>query len=196
MKFALLCLILWLPAGLFAQIAWGIKLGFNGSGTQSDNVLVVRNKPKVGWQAGVHNSSMVAGWGYWLEAQVITMGSVQEFADEVQRNTIGYLQVPFALSYRLAGKTAVSFYLGAYGGMRLWARRKTTKAGVGDFEANIRDNVAWFDYGFLAGAAVSLGRFTLDLRPTYGLIDSNTNPQLNVRARNVSGQLSVLYRIR
>ena len=188
--------MVWLPAGLFAQsTVWGIKLGFNGSGAQSDNVLLVRNMPKMGWQAGVHNSSTAAGWGYWLEAQVITLGSVQEFADEVQRNTIGYLQVPFALSYRLAGKTAINFYLGAYGGMRLWARRKTSKAGVGDFEANIRDNVAWFDYGLLASMAVSLGRFTLDLRPTYGLIDINTNPQLNVRARNVSAQLSLLYLI-
>lgn len=66
-------------------IGWGIKGGLNMSGVQTDNILLVQNNSKLGWQAGVFSKSVVEGWGYLAEASIITMGSKQVVGDESQK---------------------------------------------------------------------------------------------------------------
>ena len=177
--------------GQSSGIGWGIKGGLNISGVQTDNVLVVQNNSKLGWQASVFSSTVIEGWGYLAEAGIFTMGSKQEFGDESQKNTIGYLSIPIALQYSTSNNW--SFLFGGYASFRLWAKRKSTKVGVGDFEANIKDNVAFMDFGLWAGISYSYDRFIFELRYLQGIPDINTNTTLNVRANNTSGQFSIGY---
>ena len=174
-----------------AQTALGIKGGLNLSGVRTDYQLVLENKSKPGWQAGFFSKSLNEGWGYWAEAYINALGSTQEFGDELQKNSIGHLSVPLAMQYSLP--TGISLYLGGYASMRLWASRKSTKLGVGDFESNIKENIAFMDYGPWAGVSFSYGKFSFDLRYLYGIANINTNSQLNIRANNLSGQLSIGY---
>lgn len=85
--------------GQSSGIGWGIKGGLNMSGVHTDNILLVQNNPKLGWQAGVFSKSVVEGWGYLAEASIITMGSKQVVGDESQKSTVGYLSTPLALQY-------------------------------------------------------------------------------------------------
>ena len=190
----ILGLILIIVNVAFAQqnsnTAWGIKGGINLSGLQTDNILLVRNEAKMGWQAGVFSKSTTQGWGYLAELQLITLGSKQMVGDESQRNTIGYLSVPLAFQYRTE---AFGFYLGGYAAFRLWAKRKSSKPRVPDIEANIKDNVAFMDYGVFAGINYTYQRFLFDIRYQQGIPNINTNPQINAKAYNASGQISVGY---
>ena len=113
--------------------------------------------------------------------------------DESQRNTIGYLTVPLAFQYRAK---AFGFYLGGYAAFRIWAKRKSSKPGVPDFEANIKDNVAFMDYGVYAGINYTYQRFLFDIRYQQGIPNINTNPQINAMAYNASGQFSIGYFIK
>lgn len=171
-------------------IGWGIKGGMNISGLQTDNILLIENDSKLGWQLGVFSKSIVQGWGYIAEAQINTLGSVQKVGDETQRNTVGYLSIPLSFQYRVKG---FGFYLGGYAGFRLWAHRKTSIPGSPDIEANIKDNVAFMDYGVLAGINYTYQRFLFDIRYQQGIPNINTNSQVNVKAYNASGQLSIAY---
>lgn len=177
--------------GQSSGIGWGIKGGLNMSGVHTDNILLVQNNPKLGWQAGVFSKSVVEGWGYLAEASIITMGSKQVVGDESQKNTVGYLSTPLALQY--ITNTNWSFILGGYASFRLWARRKSSKAGVGDTEANIKDNVAFIDYGVWAGVSYAYERFIFELRYLQGIPNINTNTTINARVNNASGQLSIGY---
>ncbi len=196
MKYFLLLSLTFLTSGpVLGQqqygIGWGFKGGLNASGAQTDNTLIVRNDSKLGWQAGVFSRTTVAGWGYQAEARVNTLGSVQQFGDEQQRNTLGYLTLPIALQYVTASNW--SFLLGGYASFRLWARRKSSKPGVGDFTANIKDNVAFMDYGAWAGVGYRHQRFLFELSYWQGIPNINTNAQINARVTNASGQLSIGY---
>lgn len=176
---------------LFAQTGYGIKGGVNFSGLQSDNILLVENKGRVGWQAGAFAKSLNDGWGFMLEGYLNVMGSKQLFNDETQRNSVGYITVPLTVSYNMAN--GFDFYVGGYVSMRMWARRKTSKVGVGDFVANIKDNVAFFDYGPMAGLSFTREKLLFDLRFIQGIPDVNTNPMLNIRARTLGTQLSLFW---
>jgi hypothetical protein len=174
-----------------AQSGFGIKGGLNLSGVRTDNELIIDNDPKLGWQAGAFIKSLGEGWGFWTEANLYAAGSTQQFGDELQKNTIGYFSLPIGLHYTTANK--FSFYLGGYVSFRLWAKRKSSKPGVGDFEADISDNVAFVDYGPWAGVSYTYKKFVFDLRYLYGIPNANTNTQLNVRVYPYSAQLSVGY---
>jgi Outer membrane protein beta-barrel domain len=170
---------------------WGISGGLNVSGLQTDNTLISQNNSKMGWQIGLFSKSANKGWGYLAEANIITLGSQQVFGDESQRNTIGYLRLPIALQYATSGNW--SFLLGGFASFRLWATRKSTKVGVGDFKANIKDNVAFMDYGVWAGIGYTYKRFLFDLRYQQGIPNINTNSTINARANTYSGQISIGY---
>ena len=193
----ILLITLFVSAEMNAQsafAAWGIKGGLNVSGMQTDNTLIVSNKTKTGWQFGVFSHSIKQGWGYWLEANIMTLGSTQVLGDESQQNTIGYIAIPVAMQYRTENK--IGFSLGGYASFRLWAKRKSTKVGIGDFKANIKDNIAFMDYGAFVGLAYSTHRFLFDLRYLQGIPNINTNSQLNVKTHNTSGQFSIGYQIK
>ena len=177
--------------GQSAGIGWGIKGGLNMSGMQTDNTLVLQNKTKLGWQLGVFSKTVVEGWGYLAEASIMTLGSKQVFVSESQTNTVGYLSIPLALQYSTSNNW--SFILGAYASFRLWAKRKSTTIGAGDTEANIKDNVAFIDFGVLAGVSYTYQRFIFDLRYLQGIPDINTNTTINARINNGSGQFSIGY---
>jgi Outer membrane protein beta-barrel domain len=169
----------------------GISGGLNVNGLRTDNILIVQNKAKMGWQIGMFTRSALRGWGYHAEANIITLGSKQVFGDESQRNTVGYLRLPIALQY--ATSSDWSFLLGGYASFRLWATRKSTKVGVGDFKANIKDNVAFMDYGVWVGVVYTYKYFIFDLRYQQGIPNINTNSTINARASNISGQISIGY---
>ena len=173
------------------SMGWGIKGGLNMSGVQTDNTLIVQNNSKLGWQAGVFSKTTDEGWGYLAEASLITMGSKQVYFDESQKNTIGYLSIPIALQYTTGDNWA--FLLGGYASFRLWAKRKSTKAGVGDTEANIKDNVAFMDYGVWGGISYTYSRFIFDIRYQQGIPNINTNATINARAYNYSSQFAIGY---
>jgi hypothetical protein len=191
MKLLLSVFLLTLSTVALAQTGFGIKGGLNLSGVRTDNELIIENEPKLGWQAGGFVKSLGTGWGFWAETYLNVEGSKQQFGDESQKNTIGYLSLPIGLHYSTESK--FSFYLGGYVSFRLWANRKSSKPGVGDFETNISENIAFIDYGPWAGVSYTYQRFIFDLRYLYGIPNANTNPQLNVRAFTYSGQLSIGY---
>lgn len=178
-------------SGLLAQTGMGLKGGLNYSGVRTDNQFIVDNQPKPGWQAGVFVKSLDVGWGFWAESYLNVIGSKQQLGDESQKNTIGYLSFPIALHYATASK--ISFYFGGYASMRLWATRKSTKVGVGDFDTNIKDNVAFFDYGPWVGVSYTYKKFLFDLRYLHGIPNANTNSQINARAYTSSAQISIAY---
>jgi hypothetical protein len=177
--------------GQTTGMGWGIKGGLNMSGVQTDNTLIVQNNSKLGWQLGVFSKTTDEGWGYLAEASIITMGSKQVYFDESQTNTIGYLTIPIALQYTTGNNWA--FLLGGYASFRLWAKRKSMKTGVEDTEANIKDNVAFMDYGVWGGISYSYNRFILDIRYQQGIPNINTNSTINAWANNASGQFSIGY---
>jgi len=177
--------------GQSSGIGWGIKGGLNMSGMQTDNTLVLQNKTKLGWQLGVYSKTVVEGWGYLAEASIMTLGSKQVVGSESQNNTVGYLSIPLALQYSTSNNW--SFILGGYASFRLWAKRKSTTTGAGDTEANIKDNVAFMDYGVLAGVGYTYQRFIFDLRYLQGIPNINTNTTINARINNASGQFSIGY---
>jgi len=170
---------------------WGIRGGLNSSGAQTDNVLLLQNKPKLGWQAGVFSKTTIEGWGYLIEANIMTLGSKQLVGDESQVNTIGYLSIPLALQYTTGNN--FDFLLGGYASFRLWAKRKSSKVGAADVEANIKDNIAFMDYGVWAGVSYTYERFIFDLRYLQGIPDVSIDPTINIRANNYSGQFSLGY---
>ena len=174
-----------------SQIGWGLKGGMNSSGAQTDNTLVLLNQSKLGWQAGVYSKSIVEGWGYIIEANISALGSKQLAGNETQTNSIGYLTVPLAIQYRLPKK--IAFYLGPYIGLRMWAQRKTTQPGIPDIKANVKDNVAYIDYGVHAGINYTFKKVLFDLRYLQGIQNFNTNSQINVRASNYSVQFAIGY---
>ncbi len=174
-----------------SQIGWGLKAGVNSSGAQTDNTLLVLNQSKYGWQAGAYSKSIVEGWGYIIEANISALGSIQKVSNEVQTNNIGYLTLPLAIQYRLPKKIAI--YLGPYIGFRMWAKRKTTQPGIPDIEANIKDNIAFVDYGGVVGLNYTFKKILFDLRYLQGIQNFNTNSQINVRANNYSIQFSLGY---
>lgn len=191
MKLSWVILILFYSTFTLAQTAYGLKGGLNYSGARTDNELIIDNQPKLGGQAGAFIKSLGVGWGFWAEALINAQGSKQQFGDESQKNTVGYLTFPLALQFTTPAK--VHFYLGGFASFRLWARRKSSKAGVGDFEANIRDNIAFVDYGPWVGISYSYRQLLFDLRYLHGIPNFNTNSQINARAHTASGQLSVGY---
>jgi hypothetical protein len=178
-------------SGQSVGVKWGIKGGINVSGMQTDNVLLVQNNTKLGWQAGVFSKSVVEGWGFLVETSIITMGSEQVVGDESQKNTLGYLSIPLALQYSTSNDW--SFILGGYASFRLWAKRKLSKTGVEDSEVNIKDYVAFMDYGVWAGIGYTYDSFTFELRYLQGIPNINTNSSVNARVNNASGQLSIGY---
>lgn len=175
--------------GQSSGIGWGIKGGLNLSGAQTDNTLVLQNNTKLGWQLGIFSKTVVEGWGYLAEASLITMGSKLVYFDESQTNTTGYLTIPIALQYT-TGDWA--FLIGGYASFRLWAKRKT-KAGGGDTTSNIKDNVAFIDYGVWGGISYTYNRFIFDIRYQQGIPNINTNASINARAYNASGQFAIGY---
>ena len=193
-KMILIMSISFIVSAAYAQktgtTGWGIKGGMNLSGVQTDNIFLVQNDTKLGWQIGVFSKSTIQEWGYIAEAQINTVGSVQKVGDETQRNTVGYLSIPLAFQYRVKG---FGFYLGGYAAFRLWAKRKSSIPGVPDIEANTRDNIAFMDYGVLAGINYTYKRFLFDIRYQQGIPNVNTNTQINARVNNASGQLSIAY---
>jgi Outer membrane protein beta-barrel domain len=180
-----------LSYGQAATSGWGIFGGLNMSGVQTDNAFIVQNKSKMGWQVGLFSKSTLKGWGYFAEIGLVTNGSKQVFGDESQKNTVGYLRLPMALQYATSNNW--SFLLGGFASFRLWATRKSTKAGVGDFKSNIKDNVAFMDYGVWVGVGYTYEHFIFDLRYQQGIPNINTNSTINARANSASGQISVGY---
>ena len=191
MNFRLSVFLLFAASSVFAQTGVGIKGGINLSGVQTDNLLLLQNKSKIGWQAGVFSKSVNDGWGYLIEGNVIAMGSKQQVSGESQENTVGYLSIPLALQYMT--ETNWGFYLGGYASFRLWAKRKTIIVGSPDTEANISDNISFMDYGVLVGINYTYERFIFDLRFQQGIPDISIDPTINVRANNVGGQFSIAY---
>jgi hypothetical protein len=189
-----ICSLLISATATFGQssgIGWGIKGGLNTSGVQTDNTLVLQNNTKLGWQLGVFSKTVVEGWGYLAEANIMTLGSKQVVGSESQNNTVGYLSIPLALQYSTNNNW--SFILGGYASFRLWAKRKSTTTGAGDTEANIKDNVAFIDYGVLAGVSYTYQRIIFDLRYLQGIPNINTNSTINARVNNASSQFSIGY---
>jgi len=180
--------------GQSSQIAWGIKGGLNSSGLQTNNALIIINQASVGWQAGIYSKSIVKGWGYLIEANITKLGSKQQFGSELQNNSVGYLTIPLAFQYRLPKK--LTFYMGGYLSFRMWAKRKTTLAGTPDVDADIKDNVAFVDYGLHAGVSYTFKKILFDLRYLQGIQNINTNAQINARANNYSIQFSLGYFLR
>jgi hypothetical protein len=172
-------------------MGWGIKGGLNISGLQSDNVLFVQNNTKPGWQLGVFTKTTDEGWGYLAEVSLITLGSKQVIGDESQKNTVGYLTIPLALQYTTNNNWA--FLLGGYASFRMWAKRLSTKAGAEDVESNIKDNVAFMDYGVWGGISYTYKHFIFDIRYQQGIPNINTNSSVNAKAYNASGQFSIGY---
>lgn len=177
--------------GQSSGIGWGIRGGLNISGMQTDNTLVLQNNTKLGWQLGVFSKTIVEGWGYVAEASIMTLGSKQVIGSESQNNTVGYLSIPLALQYSTNNNW--TFILGGYASFRLWARRKSRTTGAGNTKANIKDNVAFIDFGVLAGVSYTYQRFIFDLRYLQGIPDINTNTNINARINNASGQFSIGY---
>ena len=177
--------------GQATSTGWGFKAGLNSSGNQTDNVTLVQNSAKLGWQAGIFSKTMDNGWGYLAELSLLTMGSKQVVGDESQKNTIGYLTVPLALQYYDGNHWG--FLLGGYASFRLWAKRKSTKAGEEEVKTDIKDNVAFMDYGLWAGVSFSQNKFIFDLRYQQGIGDINTNANVNAKVYNTSGQFSISY---
>ena len=192
MPFRLLISFLFLSFSMAtAQTAVGIKGGLNFSGVRTDNVLIVENQAKLGGQAGVFIKSIDVGWGFWTEAYLNIEGSRQQFGDESQKNTVGYLSIPIGIHYSTASR--FSFYLGGFVSFRLWATRKSSKPGFGDFKSNINKNIAFVDYGPWVGVSYTYRKFLFDLRYLHGIPNINTNTQLNARVHTASGQFSVAY---
>ena len=177
--------------GQTTSMGWGIKGGINMSGWQTDNVLLGQNNSKLGWQLGVFSKTMDEGWGYLAEASIITLGSKQVVGDESQKNTVGYLTIPIALQYTAGNNWA--FLLGGYASFRMWASRVSSKAGEEDIKSNIKDNIAFVDYGVWGGISYTYERFIFDIHYQQGISNINTNAQINARAINASGQFSVAY---
>jgi len=174
-----------------ASMGWGIKGGLNMSGWQTENVLALQNNSKLGWQAGIFTKTTDEGWGYLAELSLLSIGSKQVVGDESQKNTVGYLTIPIALQYTTGDNWA--FLLGGYASFRLWAKRVSSKAGVEDVESNIKDNIAFVDYGVWGGVSYTYKRFIFDIRYQQGIANINTNTQINARAINASGQFSLGY---
>ena len=131
--------------GQSTGMGWGIKGGLNISGWQTDNVLLVQNNSKLGWQLGVFSKTTDEGWGYLAEASLITLGSKQVIGNESQKNTVGYITIPIALQYTTGNNWA--FLLGGYASFRMWAKRVLSITGQEDVKSNIKDNIAFMDYG-------------------------------------------------
>ena len=173
------------------SMGWGIKGGLNISGWQTENVLNVQNHSKLGWQAGVFTKTIDEGWGYLAELSLLSIGSKQVVGDESQKNTVGYITIPIALQYTTGNNW--TFLLGGYASFRMWAKRVSSKTGVEDIESNIKDNVAFVDYGVLGGISYTYKRFIFDIRYQQGITNINTNTQINAMAINASGQFSLGY---
>jgi Outer membrane protein beta-barrel domain len=172
-------------------MGWGLKGGINLSGLQTENTLIVANNTKLGWQAGVFTNTTLSGWGFWAETTILTMGSQQVIVDESQRTTVGYLSFPLGLQYQTENN--LRFLLGGYASIRLWAKRKSAKAGVGDIKSDIRSNIAFVDYGGWASISYTYRQLVFDLRYMQGVPNINTNSTINARATNASGQFSIAY---
>ena len=177
--------------GQSTAMGWGIKGGLNMSGLQTDNVLLVQNNSKLGWQLGIFSKTTDEGWGYLAEASLITLGSKQVVGDESQKNTVGYMTIPIALQYTTGNNWA--FVLGGYASFRMWAKRVSSKAGEADVKSNIKDNVAFMDYGVWGGISYTYQRFIFDIRYQQGIPNINTNSSVNAKAYNASGQFSIGY---
>ena len=189
MRFKLVLLLLLFSAYVGkAQTGYGIRGGLNLSGLTTDQVLITKNEPKLGWQAGVYVKSLDIGWGFWAESSINVLGSSRQIGDEFEKNTIGYLSFPLGLHYTTANK--FSFYLGGYLALRLWATSRTQIPGVGNTKANIKDNVALIDYGPWVGISYTFKRYIFDWRYMQGIANVLAS---DGRAFNVSTQLSVGY---
>lgn len=177
--------------GQSAGMGWGIKGGSNISGWQTDNVLLVQNNTKLGWQLGIFSKTTDVGWGYLAEASLITLGSKQVIGNESQKNTVGYITIPIALQYTTGDNWA--FLLGGYASFRTWAKRVLSITGQEDVKSNIHENIAFMDYGVWGGISYTYQRFIFDIRYQQGIPNINTNSSVNAKGYNASGQFSIGY---
>ena len=177
-------------SGLQAQ-NWGLKAGMNVS-TIRTSYEVVGDAARPGWHAGVFSVAGDGAWQFQIEGMLSCLGTKVETSSEITTTRILYLQVPLLLKYE--ANDWLNFQLGVYTGFRLHGARKVKYADDTTEKNNITDQVAFFDYGPLAGVGFKpFHNWGFEIKYNYGIPNSYTNSNVNLKTYNQFWQFSALF---
>ena len=119
------------------------------------------------------------------EAIFSQKGAKSESGDFSGKVTLNYLEVPVLARISSPATTAASFHVfaGPALGLRLSAKSELEEDGEEENE-DIDDDVKRFDLGLVLGAGVEVGRFVIDGRYTWGLLNINNVESDDVTIKN------------
>jgi opacity protein-like surface antigen len=184
----LLCLMLCASGTAVAQeVSGGFKAGVNFANVTFDaegaDISFDRRTGFVGglfviWPANTRAALQI-------EALYSQKGAKMEEGGGSGEVELDYLEVPVLvrLSSDRSMPTSFNVFAGPSVGFRLRARAKSEFDGESEDE-DISDDIERLDFGLAVGAGLELGRFIVDGRYTWGLVNINKEDADEVKVKN------------
>lgn len=176
----------------YSTYPWNIGVlgGVTVSNVSTDDDVTLTKV--VGAQAGVFaDRSFGPNVGGRVEALISQRGARNDAADNNMR--LAYLDIPVLV--RVGSTVTNRTHVHAFTGLTPGIRLKTSTTNGSGLSTDITTDVKTFDLGWVIGAAVEQGAWSLDGRYTLGLVNQNNAPT-GAEFKNRSFSVNVGYRIR
>jgi len=200
-RLVILVVIILITNGLFAV---GIKGGLNVSnffGEDTEDMSPIAGI-MVGFYSPIGSKSFI---DFQSELLFVTRGSTEEYEFEYDdidfsiKYQLSYIEIPVLLKVQIPGWIRPNVYAGPYGAILLSSQVVQEMSWGGETEeetTDIYEDTNVFDWGFVLGAGIDLGKINIDARYNVGCTDVFKKMELyeeeyQLDAKNASFTLSV-----